>query len=269
MIKSPINAAFEKCKKENRPALLSYTVAGDNTKKKSLEILNSIASNADICEIGFPHNTPIADGGQIQTSSYRAIKNGIKMKDVFQIVKKFKKNKNAKPVILMGYYNMIYQYGENNFLKMCKIVGVNGLIVVDLPWPDNMNFAKKCKKKSINFIQLLSPTTSKIRMKKIIKNSHDMLYYISMLSTTGGKLKVSPRKILKNYDRIKKIIKNKKKNLVIGFGITSKNISSFKKADGCVVGSEICKKISQSIKNKQNPVINVSNMIKKLSRKLL
>ena len=88
---SSINLAFKKSKKENRPALLTYTVAGDNTKKKSLEILNSISRYADICEVGFPHNTPIADGGQIQTSSYRAIKNGIKMKDVFQIVHKFKK----------------------------------------------------------------------------------------------------------------------------------------------------------------------------------
>ena len=267
MIKSPINLAFQKCKKEKRPALLTYTVAGDNTKKKSLEILNSISNHADICEIGFPHNTPIADGGQIQTSSYRAIKNGIKMKDVFQIVKKFKKNKNAKPVILMGYYNMIYRYGERNFLKKCKEVGVNGLIVVDLPWPDNKIFAKKCKKKFITFVQLLSPTTSKLRMKKIVSDSHEMLYLISMLSTTGGKLKVSPKTILKNYVKVKKI--NKSKNLVIGFGITSKNISSFKKADGCVVGSEICKKISQSVKKRQNPVTNVGNMVKYLKNKII
>ena len=267
MINYPISLAFKKCQREKRPALLTYTVAGDNTKKKSLEILNSISSHADICEIGFPHNTPIADGGQIQTSSYRAIKNGIKMKDVFQIVKKFKKNKNAKPVILMGYYNMICQYGENKFIKECKKVGVNGLIVVDLPWPDNKIFAKKCKKKFITFVQLLSPTTSNLRMRKIISDSHEMLYLISMLSTTGGKLKVSPKKILKNYDKIKKI--NKTKNLVIGFGITSKNISSFKKADGCVVGSEICKKISESFKKRQNPVTNVSNMVKKLKNKII
>ena len=266
---SSISQAFEKSKKEKRPALLTYTVAGDNTKKKSLEILKSISNYADICELGFPHNTPIADGGQIQTASYRAIKNGIKMKDVFQIVKEFKKNKNAKPVILMGYYNMICQYGENKFLKKCKKVGVNGLIVVDLPWPDNKIFAEKCKKKSISFVQLLSPTTSKTRMRKIINSSHEMLYYISMLSTTGGKLKLSPRKIIKNYLKIKKIIKNTKKNLVIGFGITTKNISSFKRADGCVVGSEICKKISESINNKQNPVKNVNNMVKKLRNKLL
>jgi len=268
MTASQLNLAFKKCKKEKRPALLTYTVAGDNTKEKSLEILNSISNYADICEIGFPHNTPIADGGQIQTASYRAIKNGIKMEDVFQIVKKYKKNKNAKPIILMGYYNMIYQYGPNKFLKKCKKVKVNGLIVVDLPWPDNTAFAKKCKKYSINFVQLLSPTTSIKRMKKIINNSHDMIYYISMLSTTGGKLKISPREILKNYLKIKKIIKNRKKNLVIGFGITSKNISSFKSSDGCVVGSEICNKISKSIKNRQNPVTNVSNMVKSLRRKI-
>ena len=263
---SQINLAFKKSKKDKRSALLTYTVAGDNSKKKSLEILNAISNYADICEIGFPHNTPIADGGQIQTSSYRAIKNGIKMKDVFEIVSKYKKNKNSKPVILMGYYNMIYQYGEKKFLKKCKQVGVNGLIVVDLPWPDNRSFSKKCKKYSICFIQLLSPTTSKIRMKKIIKDSHNMIYLISMLSTTGGKLKVSPQKILKNYNNIKKI--DKTKNLVIGFGITSENIASFKKADGCVVGSEICKKISQSIKREQNPVTNVRNMVKRLREKL-
>ena len=167
----------------------------------------------------------------------------------------------------MGYYNMIYQYGENKFLKECKKVGVNGLIVVDLPWPDNKIFAKKCQKKFITFVQLLSPTTSNLRIRKIISDSHEMLYLISMLSTTGGKLKVLPKTILKNYDKIKKI--DKSKNVVIGFGITSKNISSFKKADGCVVGSEICKKISQSVKKRQNPVTNVNNMVKKLKDKII
>ena len=267
MTLSPINLAFKKAKREKRPALLTYTVAGDNTKKKSLEILNSITKYVDICELGFPHNTPIGDGGQIQTSSYRAINNGIKMKDIFQIVKNSKKNKNSKPLILMGYYNMVYQYGENKFLNKCKKVGVNGLIVVDLPWPDNKIFARRCKKKSITFVQLISPTTSKYRMKRIIKDSHDMIYYISMLSTTGGKLKVSSKEILKNYNKIKKI--NKSKNIVIGFGITSKTIASLKRADGLVVGSAICKEISKSIKNRQNPVTNVINIVSRLKKKIL
>ena len=262
-----ISLAFDRCKKENRPALLTYTVAGDNNKTKSIEILKSISKYIDICEIGFAHNTPIADGGQIQTSTHRALKNGTKIKDVFQIVKKFKKFKNSKPVILMGYYNIICQYGENKFINSCKNVGVDGLIVVDLPYPENKFFAKKCKKRKISFIQLLAPTTSNSRMKKIIRDSHNMIYYISMLSTTGGKLKVSSKEILKNYYKIKNI--NKSKNLVIGFGITLKTISALKKADGLVVGSALCKEISKSLRNRQNPVTNVSKMVEKLKNKIL
>ena len=263
---NPIRQAFQNLKRERRTALLTYTVAGDSSNKQSLEILKSISNYADILEVGVPHNTPVADGGQIQTSAYRAIKNGVKMNDVFKIVKNFKKSKYSKPVILMGYYNMIYQYGENNFLKNCKKSGVNGLIVVDLPWPENKIFSKKCKTSSINFIQLISPTTSKKRLKSIIKDSHDMIYYISMLSTTGGKLKVSPRKILINYNKIKKI--DPKKNCVIGFGITEKTISKFKNTDGLVVGSQICKEITRSLNNRQNPVINVSKMVSKLRKKI-
>jgi len=259
-------SAFKKCRQEHRPALLTYTVSGDPNKQKSFEILKAISSHADICEIGVGHNCNTGDGKQIQNSTYRAIKNGIKIKDTFTIVKKFKKTKNAKPCILMGYYNSVIQYGENRFIKKCKEVGVDGLIVVDLPWPENKNFSKKCKKNSINFVQLISPTTSKYRMKKIINDSHDMVYYISMLSTTGGKLKVSPREILENYNRIKQI--NKSKNLVIGFGITLKTISSLKKTDGLVVGSALCKKISETVKKRQNPVTKLDNMVKSLRTKL-
>ena len=262
-----ISEAFSSAKKEGRPALLTYTVAGDNTKKNSLKILKSISKYADICELGFPHNTPIADGGQIQTSSYRAIKNGTKIKDVFKIVKDFKSSKFSKPIILMGYFNMVLQYGQNKFLNDCKKNKIDGLIIVDLPWPENKKFANKCKKKSISFVQLISPTTSKSRLKSIIKDSHNMIYYISMLSTTGGKLKVSPAKIILNYNKIKKI--NPRKNCVIGFGITEKSISSLKSADGLVVGSAICKEITNSLNNRQNPVTKVSNMVKKLKNKIL
>ena len=263
---SLINQAFDRAKSENRPALLTYTVAGDNTKKKSLEILKSISKYADICELGVPHNTPIADGGQIQTSSYRAINNGIKINDIFSISNQFKKFKKDTPFILMGYYNMIYQYNENKFLDKCKKSKVDGLIVVDLPYPENKTFALKCKKKNINFIQLVSPTTSSVRLKKIIKDSHDMIYYISMLSTTGGKLKVSPKKIIERYSKIKN--QNKSKNVVIGFGITEKTIKSLRKADGLVVGSAICKEITNSIKKRQNVVTNVTNIVRRLKNKI-
>ncbi|MDA7715017.1 tryptophan synthase subunit alpha [Pelagibacteraceae bacterium] len=266
-MRSKIALAFDRCKQEKRAALITYTVAGDNTKNNSLKILNKISKHADILELGMPFNTPVADGGQIQESSHRALKNGIKLKDVFEIVKKFKRKNSKKPLILMGYFNLVYQSGENNFLKNCKNSGVDGLIIVDLPYPENKSFAKKCKQKSINFIQLLSPTTSKDRIRKIIKDSHDMIYYISMLSTTGAKLKVSPKKILRNYNKIKRI--NPKKNLVIGFGITDKTIASLKSANGLVVGSMLCKTITNSIKIGQNPVTKLDKVVYNLKRKII
>ena len=264
---SKIAKTFENCRRKKRAALITYTVAGDNTKNNSLKILNAISKNADILELGFPHNTPIADGGQIQESSHRALRNGIKLKDVFQIVKKFKIFNPNKPLILMGYFNLIYQSGESNFLKKCKDAGVDGLIIVDLPYPENKKFSIKCKKKSIDFIQLVSPTTSHDRMKKIIRDSHGMIYYISMLSTTGGKLKVTPKKILENYNKIKSI--NRSKNIVIGFGITDKTVSALKKADGLVVGSQLCKTITNSLKKRLNAAKVLNKMVYILKKKII
>ena len=262
-----INKTFEKLKKKNRPALVTYTVAGDPNKNQSLTILKKISKHVDIVEWGFPHNCPTADGKEIQNSSYRALENGIKLNDIFNLVKKYKKDKNAKPLILMGYYQMVFNYGEEKFVNKCKQVGVDGLIIVDLIWPYNKKFANLCKKKSVCFVQLIAPTTTNQRMMKIIKDSHDMIYYISMLSTTGGKLKVTPKTILNNFNKIKKI--NKNKNIVIGFGITDKTISSLKKADGLVVGSALVKTITDSLNHRRNPLIAAEKMVKKLKSKII
>ena len=262
-----INKTFLKLKKENRPALVTYTVAGDPNKNQSLTLLKKISRHVDIVEWGFPHNCPTADGKEIQNSSYRALANGIKLNDIFNLVKKYKKDKNAKPLILMGYYQMVFNYGEEKFVNKCKQVGVDGLIIVDLIWPYNKKFANLCKKKSVCFVQLIAPTTTNQRMMKIIKDSHDMIYYISMLSTTGGKLKVTPKTILKNFNKIKKI--NKNKNIVVGFGITDKTISSLKKADGLVVGSALVKTITDSLNHRRNPLIEAEKMVKKLKSKII
>ena len=262
-----IDLAFKKGQLEKRPLLIAYSVCGDPNKKKSLEILKSISEHADLVEWGFAFNSPTADGPDIQNSTYRAIKNGINLKRTFELVKNYKRYKNSKPLILMGYYQIIFHYGEKKFVKKCKEVGVDGLIVVDLPWPDNKNFAKLCKKNSICFVQLIAPTTTKKRMKLIIKDSHQIIYQISMISTTGKKLNVSAKEIIRNNKIIKRI--NPKKNVVVGFGITKKTISSLKKCDGLVVGSAICKAISTSLKRRQNPVINLNKMVKALKNKII
>ena len=120
MTASLIGQAFRKCKAEERPALLTYTVAGDPTKKKSLDILKAISKNVDIIESGMAFSTPIADGGDIQTSAHRAIQAGINLNETFKIIKEFKKSKYPRPVILMGYWNLILQFNENKFIKFCK-----------------------------------------------------------------------------------------------------------------------------------------------------
>mgnify|MGYP001255947398 FL=1 len=265
-MKNLITKTFLKLKKKNRPALVTYTVAGDPNGNQSLTLLKKISKYVDIVEWGFPHNCPTADGKEIQNSSYRALENGIKLNDIFNLVKKYKQSKKAKPLILMGYYQMVFNYGEERFVNKCKQVGVDGLIIVDLIWPYNKKFANLCKKKSVCFVQLIAPTTTNERMKRIIKDSHDMIYYISMLSTTGGKLKVKPKTILKNYEKIKKI--NKKKNIVIGFGITDKTISFLRKADGLVVGSGIVKTITDSLNQRRNPLIKAEKLVKKLKAKI-
>ena len=265
-MKNLITKTFLKLKNEDRPALITYTVAGDPNSNQSLTLLKKISKYVDIVEWGFPHNCPTADGKEIQNSSYRALENGIKLNDIFNLVKKYKKDKNAKPLILMGYYQMVFNYGEERFINKCKQVGVDGLIIVDLIWPYNKKFANLCKKKSVCFVQLIAPTTTNERLTRIIKDSHDMIYYISMLSTTGGKLKVTPKTILKNYQKIKKI--NKKKNIVVGFGITDKTISSLKKADGLVVGSALVKTITDSLNQRRNPLIAAEKLVKKLKAKI-
>ena len=261
-----ISLAFRKCKDEKRPALLTYIVAGDYNKKKSSQILNSISEHADIIEYGMPFNAATADGPQIQNSSYRALKGGIKLKDIFRIIKNYKKNKLSKPCILMGYYQTVFNFGEKNFIRECKRSKVSGCIIVDLPWPENKNFSKLCKKNNITFVQLISPTTTLKRMREIIKNSDELNYFISMLSTTGGKLKSSSSKILKQYQKVKRI--NPSKKLVIGFGITRKTIKSLKNSDGLVVGSELCKGISDALKKSQNPIKKLNKMVKELKTQI-
>ena len=259
-----INKLFQE-KKNN--ILSIYFTAGYPSLNDTIEIIKTLdESNVDLIEIGMPFSDPIADGPIIQYSSNVAIDNGMNLHVLFKQLANIRKITNI-PIILMGYYNMILQYGENTFLNDCKRNKVDGLIVVDLPWPENKNFAKKCKQRSICYVQLLSPTTSQKRLKLIVKDSHEMIYYISMLSTTGGKLKVSPSKILTNYQKIKKI--SRYKNCVIGFGITKTTISKLRSADGLVVGSAICKEITRSLQKRQNPVTKVENMVKKLKSKII
>ena len=263
--KSLLNA-FQKIGNENRTALLTYTVGGDPNADISLEIFKSIAnSGADIIECGLGHGANIGDGGAIQDSTYRALSNGIKTDDVFKIIKDFKKEFEQN-IIIMTYQNKIMSFGEDNFIKKCNESSVSGIICVDWPWPLNLDFANKCKANDLTFIQLLCPTTSDDRLKSILSDAHDVVYYISMLSTTGQKLKVGSDEIIKKFNQIKSIAPEKK--CIIGFGITQDTISDFKGTDACVVGSELCRNITSSINDGQNPATKIGQIVNDLKERL-
>ena len=263
-----IRKTFDKLNKENKKALGIFVTAGDPDFESSLKLITNLPDNgADFIEIGMPFSDPMADGPSIQLSSQRALKSGMNIKKCLSIIKIFREKNIHTPIILMGYFNPIYKFGKEKFIKKCKEVGVDGLIVVDLSYPDNIKFSRLCKKNSICFVQLIAPTTSIKRMKDILRISDSTIYMISMISTTGSALKVTTRKIMKNYEIIKQL--SPLKNVIIGFGITEKTIGKLKSANGLVVGSAICKEITRSLKSRQNPVINVVKLVSKLKKKII
>ena len=264
-----IKKNFDILSKLKESTVIPFVSGGDPNVKQSTEILKSFAKNgARILECGFNWNAPVSDGDPIQNSSYRALKNGAYIEKVFEIIKEFRKDYKEQAIILMGYYNVCLKFGENNFLKECKNVGVDGLIISDLPFPENIPFVIKCRNIGISFVQLIAPTTSNERIAKINEYADEMVYYISMLGVTGSALKNSPEDIQKKYLEIKKLCSDDKR-AVIGFGITQDVIKKFKNVDGLVVGSLICKTIEKNIENGQNSaVVEVSKLYKALLNEL-
>ena len=237
---------------ENKTTIIPFVSGGDPDIKASAEILKSFAKNgAKILECGFNFNAPVNDGDPIQNSSYRALQNGAYIGKVFDIIKEFRKDYKSQAIILMGYYNIVLNFGEESFLQKCKEIGVDGLIISDLPFPENIPFVNKCRKYGVSFVQLIAPTTSSERISKINEYTDELLYYISLLGVTGSALKNSPEDVKKKYQEIKKICPNKA--IVVGFGITKDIIKHFKNdVMGLVVGSQICTTIEKSIQNGQN-----------------
>ena len=235
-----IKEKFKYLKKINKRALVCFITAGDPSKKISEKILKSLPkAGADLIEIGIPFSDPMADGPTIQRSSLRAIKSKVNLKYIFNSVKSFRENDNKTPIILMGYFNPISQYGIENFFLDSSKFGVDGLIVVDLPPEENHLILDHSKKYDVDIIRLLTPTTTPKRLKKILKSTSGFLYYISIMGITGTK-KPTISLVKKSVQRIKKYTSLP---IVVGFGINDsqqvKEIGEF--AEGCVIGSAVVK----------------------------
>ncbi len=254
-----IKKIFEKKDKK----LVTFTTGGDPDLQTSVEILNTIINNGiDIIEIGMPFSDPMADGPTIQESSVRSIANGTKINDIFEIVKRIRKLNNEIPIILMGYYNSIFNLGIDNFTSKCVEVGVDGLIIVDLQPEEDSELYIKTKEKNIDLIRLVTPTTDENRLKTILDNATGFLYYVTITGITGQNSA--------NIEHLKKSIKIIKSftklPIVAGFGIKNRKdveeISAF--TDGVVVGSSIVNIIKNNLNDKNKMITEIDVFTKDL-----
>ena len=239
---SRIQACFEHLGKDRRKALIPYITAGDPHPALTVPLMRALVeSGADILELGVPFSDPMADGPVVQRAGERALKHGVGMADVLRMVKEFRIQNQATPVVLMGYANPIEAMGVENFVGAAKIAGVDGVIVVDYPPEECEDFAALAKKNGIDPIFLLSPTSTDERIGQVARSGSGYLYYVSLRGITGAA----------NIDlgevaaRIPKIRAATRLPIGVGFGI--RDAASARKvaevADAVVIGSRIIQEI--------------------------
>ena len=252
-----IKKIFEKKEKK----LITFTTGGDPDLDTSYQILKTIINNeVDVIEIGMPFSDPMADGPTIQESSTRALKNGTKITDIFEIARKIREINNEIPIILMGYYNSIFSMGIDIFSSNCLKFGIDGLIIVDLQPEEDSDLYLKTKLNNVDLIRLITPTTNKERLKTILNNASGFLYYVTITGITGQ----NSADISELEKSIKLIRSESNLPIVAGFGIKNKKdveqISTF--TDGVVVGSSIINIIKDNLNDKIK-MINKINLFTK------
>lgn len=265
---SRIKSTFDVLKKDNKKGLITFITAGDPNFDLSLEILKKLpSSGADILEIGMPFTDPMADGPSIQASYLRALKEGQTLNKTIKLVEIFRESNKSTPIVLMGYYNPIYKYGVKKFLFDIKKVGIDGLIIVDLPPEADEEVCIPSNKIGIDFIRLATPTSSINRLPTIIKNASGFLYYVSVLGITGSKTP-EINSIKKNVEIIKSLSEIP---VAVGFGIKTplQAASIAQTSDAIVVGSAIIEKIHDTHKKNHSDELfvieEVSNFVESLS----
>jgi tryptophan synthase alpha chain len=233
-----IDARFARLKKENRSAFVPFLMAGDPDPATSLAIIKALPkAGADAIEIGMPFTDPMADGPSIQAAGLRALKAGMTLRKTLVLVRDFRKDDDATPLVLMGYYNPIYIYGVEQFLADAKSAGVDGLIVVDLPPEEDSELCVPAMKAGLNFIRLATPTTDDKRLPAVLANTSGFVYYVSVTGITGSGSG--------NSDVVGEAVARIKRHtalpVCVGFGIRTPEAAAAiaAKADGAVVGSAL------------------------------
>jgi len=260
-----VSEKISELKRRNENVLVSFIVAGDPDKNHTIEYLYALDESSDIIELGIPFSDPVADGKTIQEGYIRALKNGFKVYDVFDIIKKFRKRSDT-PIVLMTYYNIVYVRGLEQFLKEAKSAGADGLIIVDLPLEEGEEYIDYCKKFGLDTIFLIAPSTSIDRIKQIDISTTGFVYLISLYGTTGARDTVS-NEAFELLKKTKDICRNP---LFVGFGISNREqVASLVKAgtNGVVVGSAFVNMIGNS-KNKEEAIVQLKEKAKELKNAL-
>ena len=263
-----IAARFAALKTQKRSAFVTFLTAADPDLATCAQLLAGLPkAGTDIIEIGMPFSDPMADGPAIQLANLRAFKAGVTLPKVLDLVRGFRTKDQETPLILMGYYNPIYAYGPEKFLRDAKQAGADGLIIVDLPPEEDAELCLPSQKAGLNFIRLVTPTTDAKRLPTVLHNASGFLYYVSITGITGTK----QADIVPVQKSIETLRQSSDLPVVVGFGINTPEQAHAmgQVADGVVVGSAVVNRIASHLdahgKPKPGLVDDVLGFVKTLA----
>jgi len=263
---SPIERVFKKLRKNNQKAFIPFITCGFPSLDGFFSLFETLDKNgADIIEVGIPFSDPLADGPVIQTTSKIALENGINTDIVFNSIIKIRKSSDT-PIAIMTYFNTIYHYGTERFLKKAKEAGVNGLIIPDLPLEEFTSYRSYFNRVNIDNIMFASLTSGKERLSAIAGQGRGFIYCISVKGVTGIRNSINPEVIdfLKNLKEITTL------PLALGFGLSNREqINQIKSyCDGIIIGSKIlsllleARSFNGGLKEVKSFALNISRVLK-------
>jgi len=241
-----IERRFAALKEQGRAALVTFTMAGDPDYETSLNIAKALPkAGADVIELGMPFTDPMADGPAIQAAGQRALKGGQRMTRTLAMVREFRKSDDETPIVLMGYYNPIFIYGNDRFLADARAAGVDGLIVVDLPPEEDEELCLPALKAGLNFIRLATPTTDDRRLPAVLRHTSGFVYYVSITGITGAAAPDTGA-VAAAVTRIKR---HTQLPVAVGFGVktAAQATAIAERADAVVVGSALVDTLRKSL----------------------
>jgi tryptophan synthase alpha chain len=240
---SKLEEKFKELKSRNEGALIGYLTIGDPDIEASENLIRCLCENVDILELGVPFTDPIADGPTIQAAIERSLAAGMNTDIAFEMVKGLRKDIET-PFVFMTYYNIVLQYGEERFIQKCCEVGVDGVLISDLPIEESGMVLELCKSHKVDLIFLIGPTTTEERIKRITKNARGFLYLVALLGVTGARDELEEETVKKTQWALKHV----ELPLAVGFGISKKeHVKAVIDAGaaGVVVGSAFVNIVAQ------------------------